>query len=76
MAHRKQALLFVGSVAEGRSSGLVDDPLDIKTSNAASVLGGLTLGVVEVSRHCDDCFTDRSAEVGLCISRIQQPSPG
>ena len=54
MTHRKQAFLFVGSVAEGRSSGLVDDPLDIKASNAASILGGLPLGVIEVGRHGDD----------------------
>ena len=42
-------LLLVRSVAEGGSSGLVDDALHIQPCYAASILGCLPLPIVEVS---------------------------
>ena len=44
--------------AEGQcsSSRLVDDALDFQTCDAAGVLGGLTLCVIEVGRHGDHGF--------------------
>ncbi|PON89344.1 Glutamate dehydrogenase, NAD-specific [Trema orientale] len=47
--------LFVKTVSNGRSSGLVDDSHDVKPSNGASVLGGLTLRIVEIGRNSDHC---------------------
>jgi hypothetical protein len=41
--------LPVETVGDGGSSGLIDDPQNVKASNGTSVFGGQTLGVVEVS---------------------------
>ena len=53
--------------AEGKSRGswLVDDTLDFKVCNLASVLCCLSLCVVEVSRDSDDGLLDCGAEVAL-----------
>ena len=50
---------------EGQSRGgrFVDDALHFETGDAAGVLRGLTLAVVEVGRHRDHGFRDRFAEV-------------
>ena len=50
---------------ESQSCGrrFVDDALDFETGNAAGVLGGLTLAVVEVGRNRDHGFGHRFAEV-------------
>lgn len=51
--------LFVQAISNGCSSGLVDDAQHIKSSDDSSVFGGLTLGVIEVSRNCYNCTVDR-----------------
>ena len=56
---------LVHAEGEGRSSWLVDDTLDFKVCNLASVLCCLSLSVVEVSRDSDDGLLDRGAEVAL-----------
>ena len=43
-------LLLVEAVRERRRRRLVDDALDLEAGDAAGVLGGLALGVVEVRR--------------------------
>ena len=57
--------LLVETVGDGSSSGLVDDTEDVETSNETSVLGGLTLRVVEVGGDSDDSVVDGATEVGL-----------
>jgi len=57
--------LLVKTVGNGSSSGLVDDTDDIETGDETSVLGGLTLAVVEVGRAGDDSLLDLLAEEGL-----------
>ena len=52
----------VGQCGCGR---LVDDALDVQTGDATSILGSLTLAVVEVRRHGDHRFGDRLAQVIL-----------
>ena len=41
-------LFLVCSIAESSSSGLVNDALDIQTSDAASILSCLPLTIIEV----------------------------
>jgi len=57
--------LFVETVSDSGSGGLVDDSLDVETSDLTGVLGSLTLGVIEVSGDSDDSILDGLAEVGL-----------
>jgi len=52
----------VGKSGRGR---LVDDTEDVQTGDLTGVLGGLTLGVVEVSWDGDDGVLDVLAHVGL-----------
>jgi hypothetical protein len=42
------SLLLVKTIRDGGSSRLVDDAEDVEASNQTSILGGLTLRVVEV----------------------------
>ena len=56
------------AVGEGGSGGLVDDALDLKASDLASVFGSLALRVVKVGRDGDDSFGDFLAEEGFGIS--------
>jgi hypothetical protein len=53
--------------AEGQRGGgwFVDDALDVEAGDAAGVLGGLALGIVEVGRHGDDGLADLRAEIGF-----------
>jgi len=45
---------LVETESKSSSGGLVDDSLDLKVSNFTSILGGLSLGIVEISRHGND----------------------
>ena len=57
--------LLVKAVGDGGGGGLVDDTEDVETSNKTGILGGLTLGVVEVGWDSHDSVIDGSTEVGL-----------
>jgi len=58
-------LLLVQPVGEGRRGGLVDDAAHLESRDLAGVLGGLTLGVVEVGGDGDDRLADLLAQVVL-----------
>ena len=55
--------------AVGHSGGgrLIDDAQDVQARDAAGVLGGLTLGVVEVGRDGDDGVGDGLAQILLGV---------
>ncbi|EHL23757.1 putative NAD-specific glutamate dehydrogenase encoded in antisense gene pair with dnaKJ [Acidovorax sp. NO-1] len=55
--------LLVQAKGQGCCGGFVDDALDVQARNAAGVLGGLALCVVEVRGHGDDGFRHGLAQV-------------
>jgi hypothetical protein len=57
--------LLVETVSDGGGGRLVDDSENLKTSNDTSILGGLSLRVVEVSGDSDDSLGNGSTKVGL-----------
>jgi hypothetical protein len=57
--------LLVKTVSDGGSGRLVDDSEDVKTGNDTSILGGLSLRVVEVGGDGDDGVGDGGSEVSL-----------
>ena len=56
---------LVEAVSQSRRRRLVDDALDVEARDAAGVLGGLALGIVEVGRNRDDRFGDWSRRSSL-----------
>ena len=57
--------LFVEAVSDSGGGGLVDDTGHVEASNGAGILGGLSLGVVEVSRDGNDSSSDGLSEISL-----------
>ena len=58
---------LVEPVGERRGGRLVDQPQHFEARDAAGVLGGLALRVVEVGRHGDDGLRDWLAEIGFGV---------
>jgi hypothetical protein len=56
---------LVKTESKSGSGGLVDNSLDLKVGNLASVLGCLSLGIVEISRNGDDGLLALGAEISL-----------
>jgi len=57
--------LFVETVGDSGGGGLVDDTLDVEAGDGTSVLGSLTLGIVEVGGDGDNSRVAGLAEVSL-----------
>mmetsp|Transcript_20197 Transcript_20197/g.58557 ORF Transcript_20197/g.58557 Transcript_20197/m.58557 type:complete len:686 (-) Transcript_20197:20-2077(-) len=57
--------LLVQTVGNGGSGRFVNDTKNVESSNGSSVLGGLTLRVVEVSGDSDDSVLDFLAQVSF-----------
>jgi hypothetical protein len=58
-------VLFVETVSDSSGGGLVDNSLNVESSDSSSILGGLSLGIVEVSGDSDDSVGALLAEVRL-----------
>ena len=56
--HDLLALFLIHAVGQSRGGRLVDDTLHVQAGDLAGVLGGLTLGVGEVSGNGDDSLGD------------------
>ena len=59
--------LLVETVGEGRRGGFIDDAQDFETGDAAGILGGLALGIVEIRGHGDDGLRDGFAQARFGI---------
>ena len=60
--------LLLEAVGQGGGGGLVDDAQHLESGDLAGILGGVALGVVEVSRDRDDRLTDLFTELGLGVA--------
>jgi len=71
------ALLLVKAIGDGSGGGFVNDPKYIEAGDHASILGGLSLGVVEVGGDRDDSILDIMSQVGLsCLLHLHQNHGG
>ncbi len=58
-------VVLVQTIGQRRRGRFVDDPQNFQAGDLAGVLGGLTLGVVEVGRNGDDRLGHFLAQIGL-----------
>ena len=56
------------AVCNCSSCGFVNDLENIETGNGISILGGLSLGIIEIGRNGNDRIGDSTAEVSLSCS--------
>ena len=61
-------LLLLKAVGKRCGGGLVDDAQDLETGDLAGILGGIALGVVEVSGDGDDGLGDLLTKLGLGVA--------
>ena len=57
--------LLVKSVSDSSGRWFVDDSKNIKAGNGTGILCCLSLRVVEISRHCDNCVLYFSSKVAF-----------
>jgi len=57
--------LLVETVGNSSSGGLINDTLNVETSDLTSIFGSLTLRVVEISGNSDNSVLDGSVEVSF-----------
>ena len=65
IVRREAFSIKIETIGDGSSSGFVDDTEDVQTRNGSSVLGGLTLRVIEVGRYRHNSVGDGGSEVRL-----------
>ncbi len=65
--HDRAGFLFVETIGEGGCGRLIDNPKHFKPGDLAGILGGLTLGIVEIRRHRDHGFGYGFVEEGFGI---------
>mmetsp|Transcript_7097 Transcript_7097/g.8212 ORF Transcript_7097/g.8212 Transcript_7097/m.8212 type:complete len:212 (+) Transcript_7097:417-1052(+) len=57
--------LLVKTVSDGGSSGLVNNTQYVQSSNGSSILGSLTLGVIEISWYSNNSILNLLSKVSL-----------
>merc|ERR1719187_1249399 len=66
-------LLLVHTIGNGSGGGFIDDTHNLHSRNDSSILGGLSLSVVEVGGDCHHSVGHLLAEVGLsCLLHLGQ----
>ena len=69
--------LFVEPICKRSRGRLVDDPHHLEAGDLAGILGGLTLGVIEIGRYGDNSLLDLLAEISLgCLLHLLQDERG
>ena len=59
---------LIKTVGQGSSGGLINNALNVKPSNLASVFRRLALSVVKVGRYRDHSFGNGGTKLGLGVS--------
>ncbi len=62
-SHFHVFVAFVQAVSQCGRGGLIDNPFYLQTRNFTGFFGSLALGVIEVSRYCNNRFRYLSAQV-------------
>jgi len=58
-------LFFIKTISDSSGGWFIDDSLNGESSNLTSILGGLSLGVIEISRDGDNSIFDLFVEMRL-----------
>ena len=61
-------LVFLKTIGQRSSGWLVDDAQHFKSGDLAGILGGIALGVIEISGNSNDCLGNLFTQLGLGIA--------
>ena len=59
------SITLINAVGNGCCSWLIDNPQNVKSGDETSILGSLSLSIIEVSRHSNYCMLNIATEIGL-----------
>jgi len=60
------SFLFVKSVGNSCSGGLIEDSNNVETWDCSCIFGSLSLCVIEIGRDCNNCIFNLLSEISFC----------